>query len=165
MSTNHPLTKAAMLQLSRIWPASLHFNDLIGAARFELNPDLARNNGDIALDDRLRLCEFLLKAYAANLIELHSHPSRFVLEPGPRPTASRLARLQLEESTTVTTLRHTSVQVLDAVGRQLLALLDGTRDRQALLAELDGLVGSGKVLPDELERNLARIARLALLVS
>lgn len=167
LSTNHPLTKAAMLQLGRIWPASLHFNDLIGAARLELNPGLARGNGDIGRDDALRLAEFLLKAYGANLIELHSHASNFVLEPGKHPTASRLARLQLERGATVTTLRHTSVQVMDPVGRRLLALLDGTRDRKALLDELGRLVDEDKLahLADELEENLAAIARLALLVA
>lgn len=183
MSTNHPLTKAAMLQLGRVWPRSLQFDDLIHASRVELNPGLARKNGDVARDDRLRLAEFLLKAYAANLIELHAHPSQFLLEASERPTASRLARLQLENGTTVTTLRHTSVQVMDAVGRQLLVLLDGTRDRETLLAELGRLVGSGQVvikregkaisdteealnfLAEELEQNLAAIARLALLVA
>lgn len=183
LSTNHPLTKAAMLQLGRVWPASLHFDDLIGAARLELNPGLARKNGDIARDDRLRPGEFLSRAYAANLIELHSHASQFVLEAGSRPTASRLARLQLEKCTTATTLRHTSVQVIDAVGRKLLVLLDGTRDRSALLEELGRLVVSGQVsieregraisdtdealnfLADELEHNLAAIARLALLTA
>jgi len=94
-----------------------------------------------------------------------------------------LMRLQLETSTIVTTLRHTSVRVTDAIGRHLLMLLDGTRDKQALLAELGKLMESGqvvmqregkeileareamKVLTDELEQNLVKIARLALLVA
>ena len=39
MSTNHPLTKAALSQLGKIWPRSLQFNDLLKAARFELRPE------------------------------------------------------------------------------------------------------------------------------
>jgi methyltransferase-like protein len=114
---------------------------------------------------------------------LHVHPSQFVLGASERPVASRLARLQLENGTTVTTLRHTSVKVMDAIGRQLLMLLDGSRDREALLEELRGLIESGrvviqreggavndtgealKVLADQMEQNLAHIARLALLVA
>jgi hypothetical protein len=48
-----------------------------------------------------------------------------------------------------------------------LALLDGTRDRNALLAELGRVVEEEKLadLADELEQNLAAIARLALLVA
>jgi methyltransferase-like protein len=183
MSTNHPLTKAAMLQLARTRPGSLHFKELLQASRFELSPELARRNGDIAREDALRLGRFLLKAYASNLVELHAHPSQFALEPGERPMASRLARLQLKNGAMVTTLRHTSLKITDAVGRQLLALLDGSRDREDLLEELSRLVGSGQVvmrregkdvsdkqealylLADELEENLEMIARLALLVA
>src|SRR5262249_19761246 len=141
-----PLTKAALLQLSSVWPKSLHFTELLQAARSNLSPSLAQRNGDIALDDALRLGDFLLRAYAASLVELHSHPSQFVLEVSARPTASRLARLQLQTADTVTTMRHTSAQVLDSVGRQLLMLLDGTRDREALLKDLSSLLKSGQVV-------------------
>lgn len=72
---------------------------------------------------------------------------------------------------------------MDAVGRQLLVLLDGTRDSKALLEEMGRLVGSGRIvmrqegrdvsdveearrlLEEGLERNLSMIARLALLVA
>ncbi len=183
MSTNHPLTKAALSQLSKIWPRSLGFDDLLKAARLELGPNVARRNGDIVQDDAIMLGEFLLKAYAGNMVELHAYPSQFVLEASERPTASRLARLQLESGTAVTTLRHTTVRVTGDLGINLLMLLDGSRDRNALLEELGGLVESGRVimqregkeifdtqealrvLADELEQNLARIARLALLVA
>jgi methyltransferase-like protein/SAM-dependent methyltransferase len=183
MSTNHPLTKAAISQLGKIWPRSLRFDDLLRAARLELGPNAARRNGHIVQDDALMLGEFLLKAYAGNMVELHAYPSQFVLEPSERPVASRLARLQLENDTAVTTLRHTTVRVTGDLGINLLMLLDGSRDRRALLEELGRLVESGrviihregkeifdkgealKVLADELEQNLARIAKLALLVA
>ena len=116
-------------------------------------------------------------------MNLHAYPSQFVLEASERPVASRLARLQLENGTAVTTLRHTTVRVTGDLGINLLMLLDGSRDRSALLEELGRLVESGQVvmhregkeifdtrealkaLADELEQNLARIARLALLVA
>lgn len=168
-STNHPLTIAAITRLSKIWPRSMHFNDLL--------TDPLRD------DDALVLAGFLLKAYAANMVELHVRPSQFALEIGERPTASRLARLQLKNSKTVTTLRHTSVRVMDGMGRQLLMLLDGTRDRETLLKDLGRVAesdqpafernGKGarqtaealKKSSDELEHNLVRLAQLALLVA
>jgi methyltransferase-like protein/ubiquinone/menaquinone biosynthesis C-methylase UbiE len=183
ISTNHPLTKSALLKLASVWPRSIRFKDLLEAVRKELASSLARTNGDVDGEDRKRLSEFLLKAYAANVIELHVQPSEFVLEPGERPTASRLARLQLRDSSTVTTLRHTSVQVMDPIGRYLLMLLDGTRDKDDLLRELSKLVESGQikirredetvahsgaaleVLSKELEQNLTKVARLGLLVA
>ena len=185
MSTNHPLTKAALVELGTIWPQSMHFQELLTAARREVVPHTAERNGvydDVRADAAL-LGEFLLKAYAANLIELHVHPSEFVPAAGERPAASKLARLQLKSGATVTTLRHTNVQVQDALGQQLLMLLDGSRDRQALLEELNRLVTSGEVvlhrggkkiidtdealtiLAAELEPNLVKIAQLALLVA
>ena len=183
LSTNHPLTKAAFVHLGRIWPRALGFNQLLAAARLELGPSVASRNGHQTPSDGVRLGEFLLQAYAANMIELHAHPSQFAEAVSARPVASPLARLQLETGTTVTTLRHTSVRVTDAIGRHLLMLLDGTRDRQALLEELSRLIESGqvvieregkevltageamKILTDELEQNLVKLVRLALLVA
>ncbi len=191
MSTNHPLTKAALLQLGGLWPQSMHFQELLTAARREVLANTARHNGHSVLestgdevrDDAELLGEFLLKAYAANLIELHVHPAEFVPRAGERPTASRLARRQLKSGPTVTTLRHTNVQVQDALGQELLRLLDGNHDRQALLDELSKRVASGavvlhrggkqiidtgeaqQILAAELEQNLNKIAQLALLVA
>ena len=70
--------------------------------------------------------------------------------------ASALARVQTGRGTRVTTLRHAGVDVPDELGRRLIGLLDGTRDRAALLREL------GRPA-DELERSLEGLARLALL--
>jgi hypothetical protein len=52
-----------------------------------------------------------------------------------RPVASALARLQAERGLPLTNLRHGRV-ILDEFSLRLLRLLDGTRDRDALLAML-----------------------------
>jgi hypothetical protein len=70
--------------------------------------------------------------------------------------ASALARLQAAEGTRISTLRHATVEVPDALGRRLIGLLDGTRDRAALLQEL------GRPA-DELERSLEGLGRIGLL--
>ena len=71
------------------------------------------------------------------------------------------------------------VQLDDEIGRQLLLLLDGTRDRTALMEELVRFLKSKNALArpgqdeaqtrrqiaDELEQNLAKLARLGLLVT
>jgi hypothetical protein len=62
-----------------------------------------------------------------------------------------------------------SVRIEDDLGRRLLALLDGTRDRDALAAELRAFLAqrgeqlSDADLRDGLERSLQGLARLALL--
>jgi len=97
--------------------------------------------------------------------------------------ASPLARLQARDGNSVTTLRHTRIQMDGDLERHLLLSLDGTRDRAALLRDLAGLVDSGaitvresgtpvhdrakglKIVREGLEPNLTRVARLALLVA
>jgi hypothetical protein len=68
----------------------------------------------------------------------------------------------------VTNLRHTTVRLEDDLGRRLVALLDGTRDRAQLADELRSFLGeTGQDVPEPLEAGLERslegIARLALL--
>ena len=69
----------------------------------------------------------------------------------------------------MTNLRHATVRIEDDLGRRLVTLLDGTRDRAALATELRAaLVERGAPVPDDLEAGLERslqgLARLALLV-
>ena len=75
---------------------------------------------------------------------------------GERPVASALARVQAARGTHVTNLWHATVEVPDDLGRRLITLLDGTRDRAALLQEMQRPA-------DELERSLEGLRRIALL--
>ena len=119
--------------------------------------------------ERTALCDALLRSYAANLVALHVHPPALTTTPGRRPRAparSRATRPRAGEM--VTNLRHASVRIEDELGRRLVTLLDGTRDRAALAAELRAcLVERGEPVPDDLagglERSLQGLARLALL--
>ena len=82
----------------------------------------------------------------------------------------------------MTTARHTIVDVNDDLARQLIMLLDGTRDRHALVAELIAAMGSqpadathlgpqGAAQPrseislENLEKKLAELASLGLLIA
>jgi len=161
MSTDYPLAKAAVFHLGQVWPQLVGFDDLLRNAREQLG----RRSGNPGTDANA-LLDILLAAYAAGLIELSTHAPRFVLEPGPRPTASPVARLQLQGGAFVATLRHTSVCIEDDLGRQLLRLMDGSRDREALLREIKTHVASSvEIAAADLERKLAEVARLALLVA
>ena len=61
------------------------------------------------------------------------------------------------------TLRHRSVHLEDGLGRRLIVLLDGTRDRAALAAEMRPYAGGA--VEAALERSLDGLARLGLLVA
>lgn len=182
MATDFPVAKAAMLCLGEIYPQALHFKELLMQARARLRMD-SEKHGEEDEQEALTLAEILLRTYSTNLVELHVHVPRYAVSATERPVASPLARYQIQSGSTVTTLRHTNVEVEDLIGQKLLALLDGTRDRAALLEELQTYVKTDvatqlktdgttidieKVLQDvsnDLENNLAKLARLGLLIA
>jgi hypothetical protein len=154
VTTDHPLVIDALKRTAGAWPAAVWVRDLLG-------PEA----GDA---ERATLCDALLRSYAANLVALHVHPPRLTTTAGDAPQTSALARQQAREGAVVTNLRHASVRIEDELGRRLVTLLDGTRDREALAAELAAfLLDRGEPVPpdlhDGLERSLQGLARLALL--
>ena len=89
----------------------------------------------------------LTGAFVSGIVTLHVHPPRVARKAGPQPKASPLARLEARIGEAVTSLLHTRVALPDANVRQLLALLDGTRDpalarRWRLLGETDAALGA-----------------------
>ncbi|MCC6383170.1 MAG: class I SAM-dependent methyltransferase [Dehalococcoidia bacterium] len=149
VSAREPLALRAMQLLYDRRPLALPFAEILAAA--------VDREGGPRDEDADRLARFLYRTFAAGVIDLHTGPSAFILEPGTRPRASPLARLQLQTGSEVTTLRHTGV-ALDDRAAALLALLDGTRNRQVLS---DGLGGSAL---DEIDADLRQLGRLGLLI-
>jgi methyltransferase-like protein len=117
------------------------------------------------------------------LLELRTHEPDFVTDVSERPKASPLAREQARRgSSRVTNQRHEMVN-LDEFSRRTLALLDGTRDRKALLEDMSSLVADGtlmveqegrkvaggdplkQILGDAVDRCLTRFAKAALCVA
>ncbi len=173
METDHPLTKAAMFTLGQSWPHRLVIDELLNQARSVLGcaSEAARGPG---ADDAGTLCETLLQAHGAGLVEFHLHAPASATQPGGHPTASALARYQIQHGDVVTNLYHQPVQVEGAMAKALLLLLDGTRDRAALnaamAAELQGSAASSRppdlqLVAGQLDKQLAKLARLGLLVA
>jgi SAM-dependent methyltransferase len=133
------------------WPGAVAIAELVG--------------DDTSPAERELLCESLLLCYATDIVALHAYPPALCTAPGERPRVSALARLQARgEGEFVTNLRHGSVRLQDELVRRLVTLLDGTRDRAALIEQL----GHPDDVPPEvlaagLERSLEALARLALL--
>ena len=75
--------------------------------------------------------------------------------------------MQVESDDVVTSLWHDAVKLDDTVARALLPLLDGTRDRAALVAALGAkLEGEAGASPAEtLEAHLRHFGKLALLLA
>jgi methyltransferase-like protein len=164
ISSDHPVTKAAMLYLCLIAPQAMSFHDLL------------------AQDARL-LATTLLQGFSYNmrLVELRVHSPHFLTKLSERPRASAFARLQARGKSIVTNVRHERVS-LDSLARYLLPHLDGTRTRAELLELLRTVVAEGRValskegrvvkdvseveemLVQEVDSTLAFLAHAALLV-
>ncbi len=155
LKTDDPHGKAALCRLGEVWPRSLNFPELLAIAAGPPAP----------------LAEILFQGYRAGLLEAYTNPPWFAATAGERPAASPLARVQAQEGALVTTLRHTAVELEDTVDRCLLLLLDGTRNRDALVDGLRAFLRSldkpepGDIGGGTLEMRLERLEKQALLVA
>ena len=180
LTTGVPIVKAALMVAGGCWPQAIPFRALLDAAIARLGmtpePQTLEQAGTA-------LAWFVLECFtSSNLVELHLHPSAFVVEPSAKPLATPLARLQAERGEPVTTQRHEPV-VLSEAERQTVRLLDGTRDREALVEALLELVERGilatqragqqvsqaeekrRVVEQTLTQILTQLGRSALLVA
>ena len=140
-----------------MWPQTLHF-EVLRARCGELVPPGS---------DPGALAGILLSLCHRGLAELHVDPRPCAAIPGERPTTTALVRWQAKRGTHVASLIHTIVRA-EGPERQLLTLLDGTRDRQALAAEIEPSIVP-RMAHDEflsaLEGSLRKLARFGLLLT
>jgi len=168
VTTPHPLSKAAFLELGATWPRWVRVSDLLAAARGRLSTA----GGRLATAaDETRLLRFLLGSFGANVTHIRSVPCPFVTEISARPRASALARLQARARTPVTNLAHESVRLGDPLAITFLELLDGTRERTTIAHEMAAALRDKDpetaARASDVERlidlNFDRVSRLALL--
>jgi methyltransferase-like protein len=143
LSTGSPVTKAAMLCLAQRWPLGFAFADLLAASRAQLQGGSAdASDAGTEARDEAQLANEMMKCYGVGVIELHVREPSLCRTLSARPVASPLARLQVDRGRPLTNLRHEPVR-LDEANRRVLRLLDGTRDRDALVAAMAGLARQG----------------------
>ncbi len=177
IKTDNPLIKAALLKLGKIWPKTIHFNELLDSAR------TASNDKEDRQISQKMLADMLLRAYAGAVVEFHLLPPAYVVPLSEYPVASPLARLQSLEGIKVTNLRHYSINIEDPIGHRLLQLLDGSRNRIRLIDELARWIITEKIplqqidvetasdehihtaIAEQLENNLIELGHLALLTA
>jgi methyltransferase-like protein/SAM-dependent methyltransferase len=139
LAIDHPLSKVAMAYLSEIWPQAASFTDLLATAsgRLGLGAENLQMHAEV-------LAANLLQAYmsSSELAQPHTWAPPLAIEPGERPLASPIARYQAQTSNLVTNLWHERV-LLENQPRYLLLLLDGSRDRRALVDHVANLAEQG----------------------
>ena len=171
ITTASPLMKAALLHLASVSPRAIPFAEVVEGVRERLGTSAL---SEVELDElRNDIVHAFLSSIGVVTIRTHAPPC--VAEPGERPVATAWARYLAREAERVPSLDHDMVQ-LDDILRRLVPLLDGTRDRAALEAELQSMVDRGDVVvrtpdgrpgrpaPGAMDGALRSLARRSLLV-
>ncbi len=149
LTTDHPLVIGLLQRIGDAWPAAPWIADLADCE--ETLP---------------AICDALLRCFAANLVRLHVVPPALSPVAPEKPLVSVLARLQAAQGDMLTTTRHTAIRVDDELGKRLVVLLDGTRDRAALIEALaPDAAMSRDELADGVQRSLERLADAGLLLA
>lgn len=173
MTTDHPLTKAALACLGEAWPLEVAFRELIERAARLLASEGAGEIGDLKAETDATV-NILFGWWRAGGLEINFYPLVTFSEVSEKPKASLYARLQAMEGPLVTSVRHASVKLDAEISRVFLYLLDGTRDREQLRADLtaaitDAQSASGgppiNLSPEMIDTNLRRFAKLGFLVA
>lgn len=148
LTTKEPLLKAAMLELRAAWPRPIHFQDLLHQARGRLYPGAQVIDAERAMNDARNLARPLLRCYATTHVDLHADPPQVAYTIPEMPQTSKLVRYQANQPGPVTNLTHEMVQLGD-FERQVVKLLDGTRDKTAIVETLAQLVFDNKLVVHE----------------
>ena len=146
-AVDDPAQAAILGALAQEWPAAVGFAELVDATG--LDPDAATGA--------------LVAVTAAGDAIPGIDGTPAVREAGPRPEVYSLARWHAADGMLIATLNGGFVAMSDAPSRTLVSLLDGTRDRDAIIAALAERAGV-QTTREELDGNLTRLANLALLV-
>jgi SAM-dependent methyltransferase len=120
----------------------------------ELSP-----HGEPSPSDPEALASTLAQLHLSGMATLRATAPGWAAEPGERPVASPLVRAHSDPGRPTTSLRHHSLALESATVRELLTLLDGSRDRAALIRHF-----AGRLDADEIEQILGLAAQKALLL-
>jgi methyltransferase-like protein len=160
LTTTAPLGKAAIRCLLDARPQPLTLEALHAAALARL-PDNVRQPADEGDGGLTVLSQAMLGAACAGIARLYLDPPRFRSQIEPFPVATPLARALARRSTYVINQWHENV-VLTPLQYLVLSRLDGTHDRDRLLAEAGVSLATGQLQHEGTPESLAAAIDAAL---
>lgn len=156
--TAYPLTKAALKILNEYWPRAIDFSTLFDEATSRLKklsiPASVNKQANIKV-----LLEDLLQCYTVNVVEFHTWQSDFVTEISEIPLVSKIAACQANNGSLVVNQRHEIVK-LDPVSKELVKILDGTRNHDELLEYLTQCAAKGALVLEENGRKITETKKI-----
>jgi methyltransferase-like protein/ubiquinone/menaquinone biosynthesis C-methylase UbiE len=168
---DHPLTKAALKYLGEIWGNTVYFPELLEKSRQILEAE-GFTTDDWEAQTNATTNVLWQMYYSAGLIELYVNQPQISTVAGEKPSVNKLARRQIKHGSNISTLLGMSIKIEDEISRHLIELMDGTRNRAALLEEMNEFVENSDEMPDKqeflnnlpywLEQNISYSARMGL---
>jgi ubiquinone/menaquinone biosynthesis C-methylase UbiE len=171
--TTNDALKLAFIELGNRWPCGVRLDELAALITSRLSGSSA-----VPVDDLARM---LFTNGLGQTVFVSAELPHCAREPGERPVATPLARLQARTGEPVTNQHHIHVDVQPAFNRSLLALLDGTLDRNELSTRMaEGIANGTLTVPGidpaaraswndqirrEVDASLAKLARFGLILS
>ena len=156
-TTHEPLPKAAYLELGEAWPRALPY--------VELRERVCRRLGLPALApaEETKLIRLLVSSLINALVDFRVYQAPFCDRVSPRPLASPVARWEAAAHMPATSLLFGASPLKEPLLRELLPLLDGSRDHSSLLAALRR--EDPQVTAEALQKALEQLASYAMLTA
>jgi hypothetical protein len=169
-----------MKTLTEIWPKSMNAEELAANVNAQLSTEAVIEASRLRADARA-LGSNLIDCFSRKFVELYMADPGCESEPGDRPLADPLVRLQAEYAPLVYSGLHTVV-TLNELQRQITRLADGKHTREQMIDSLATSVNEGKLvvqqagtkvtdastirnqLGEALDQTLKTLARQGLLV-
>jgi SAM-dependent methyltransferase len=129
---SHWLARAAYLLLSKAWPRAVSFDDLMNVRPLDGDAEQASRE---KVDEEI-LAEVMYKLACSDAVSFSLYPRCHLKGASDKLFASSLARKQSEVGCVVVNLLHQSVRLENSGACQILQLLDGTRDFDLLVADV-----------------------------
>jgi SAM-dependent methyltransferase len=147
LTSNHPLSKAALRLLTEPARPTFLVEDLMAAARLHLQAEAPDEPLELDEDDDRQLLATLLRAICTSdfLIALSAGKPPYALQTPARPVANRWARRQVLSERTVTSARLERM-LPDPMEADLIRLLDGSVDPEQLTADWMAAVENGTIV-------------------
>ncbi len=143
VTTENSLVKIALSILGRAAPSQVSFADLIQEIRANVLGEVtAIRPAEVIQHEEAGLAQQLMAFITRGMVEATAFAFPSVVPAGERPVVSPLARYQALNSRNVPNHRHVPLGV-DVFSRHLLSLLDGTKDRPALVQAMVAKVKEG----------------------
>lgn len=144
IEVDQPIVKAALIRFCEISRQPIAFEELLTWARQRVGSRVKRGS-EQDLQERDALALILCRVHMADMVGLRASPPCWALEAGERPKASPITRLAASRGQRTISLRHRQLALDNQAVRDVLEVLDGTRDRAAILAHFGGRLAAAEL--------------------